>query len=205
MRLAREGVKRHGDRKAVDARGIGPGRHEPDALLADRDLHALSGRHVLARTRHHRQSAVERDHDPVRAAPRDDARQEVRAPEKPRDECRRRPPIHLLRSPHLLHPPGLHHQDAVGQDQRFRLVMGDEDHRRPEALLQPLQLHAHLVTQERVEVRERLVEQEHARLRDERAGQRHALLLAARQLARVARAEWAEAHEVEHALDARPE
>ena len=83
--------------------------------------------------------------------------------------------------------------------------MGDEDHRRAEALLQPLELHAHLVAQEGVEVRERLVEQEHARLRDERAGQRHALLLAARQLARVARAQRAEAHEVEHALDARPE
>jgi hypothetical protein len=81
--------------------------------------------------------------------------------------------------------------------------VSDEDHRRPEAFLQTLQLDAHLVAQEGIEVRQRLVEQEHAWLGDERASERHALLLAAGELARVSRAEGAEPDQLEHALDTR--
>jgi hypothetical protein len=45
---------------------------------------------------------------------------------------------------------------------------------------------------------ERLVQQEHARVHDERPSEGHALLLAARQLPRLARLHAAQAHELEH-------
>ena len=94
---------------------------------------------------------------------------------------------------------------AIGQDEGLRLIVGHEDHRRTQTLLKALQLHAHLVAQERVEVRERLVEEQHAGLEDERPGQRHALLLTAGELARVPSSERAEPHQLEHPLDARPQ
>ncbi len=53
-----------------------------------------------------------------------------------------------------------------------------------------------------VECRERLVEEEHARPRGESAGERDALLLAPRQLERVALAEAGQADELQHFVDA---
>ena len=72
----------------------------------------------------------------------------------------------------------------------------------PHVVLDPLQLELHLLAQLQVERAERLVEQQHARPVDERAGERDALLLAARQLARLAVAEALEADEREHLVDA---
>ena len=80
--------------------------------------------------------------------------------------------------------------------------MGHEDHRGAEPLLQALELHAHLVAQERVEVRERLVEEQHAGLGDEGPAEGHPLLLTAGELAWVPGPERAEPHQLQHALDA---
>ena len=60
-----------------------------------------------------------------------------------------------------------------------------------------LQLELHLLAELQVERAERLVEQQHARLVDERARERDALLLAARELPRLALAEPVEADELE--------
>ena len=145
--------------------GLGAGRLEADALLADHHVHRLTRARPGRGPATIERPALERDDDAVGLAPRDGAGQEVRPPEEAGDEGGGRAAIDLLGPPDLLDAPALHHHHAVGQDERLRLVVGDEDHRGAEPLLQPLELHAHLVAQERVEVRERLVEQQHARAR----------------------------------------
>ena len=86
----------------------------------------------------------------------------------------------------------------------------------PDRLLDVLELDLHLLAELEVERAQRLVQQQHAGAVDERARERDALPLAARELARLALRELAEAHERErlaralsplrlgHALDAQP-
>jgi hypothetical protein len=62
----------------------------------------------------------------------------------------------------------------------------DVDRRRLEALVQLLDLGAHLHPQLGVEVGQRLVEQEHLRIADDRAAHGDALALAAGELPRIA-------------------
>ena len=85
--------------------------------------------------------------------------------------------------------------------------MGDVDRGDPELVVQAADLEAHLLAQVGVEVRQRLVEQQHLGLDDDGARERHALLLAAGQLGRIAAAEGAHLHDLEHvgrpALDLR--
>ena len=80
----------------------------------------------------------------------------------------------------------------MGQAHRLGLVVGHEDHRRPELALERLELGPGVDPQLGVEVRERLVHQEHPRLADDRPGQGDALLLAAGELGRPARQEVAD-------------
>ena len=56
----------------------------------------------------------------------------------------------------------------------------------PQLLLQPADLRAHLHPDLGVEIGQRLVEQQDVGVQHQRAGQRHPLLLAARELARIA-------------------
>ena len=81
----------------------------------------------------------------------------------------------------------VHHGDAVGQDQRLFLVVGDEDRGQAELALQATDLELHGLAQLAVERTERLVEQQQPRVEDDGTGQRDALLLAAGELARQAR------------------
>ena len=67
-----------------------------------------------------------------------------------------------------------------------RLVVGDVDGREAELALQPLELEPHRLAQLGVEVRQRLVEQQELRLHHQRARERQPLLLAARELGRLA-------------------
>src|SRR6185437_16701618 len=69
------------------------------------------------------------------------------------------------------------------------LVVRDVDERDPELVLDRLQLELHLLAELEVEGAERLVEEQHARVVDERARERDPLLLAARELPRLAPAE----------------
>ena len=81
--------------------------------------------------------------------------------------------------------------------------MGHVDAGGADALMQPLDLDAHLHTQLGVEIRQRLVEQEHGRLAHDGAAHRHALALAARELARLALQEIAELQDLRRLLHAR--
>jgi hypothetical protein len=101
----------------------------------------------------------------------------------------------------VLHTTFVHHRDPVGQRERFVLVVRDVDERHAEALLELAHLPAQLLSQLRVEVRERLVEQKDLGPHDKRARHGDALLLAARQLVGPAVAEPLEPDEREGLVD----
>ena len=82
--------------------------------------------------------------------------------------------------------PVVHDGDAIGHRHRFFLVVGHEDERDPDLLLDPLELDLHLLAQLQVEGAERLVEEQDRRAVDQRARERDALRLAARDLVRLA-------------------
>ncbi len=120
------------------------------------------------------------------------------------DQAIGRPRIDLERRAVLLQPAAVDHRDMVGERQRLGLVVGDIDEGDAGAALQALELDAHLLAQLGVEIGERLVEQQDLGLDHQAAGERDALLLAARQLVRIARREPGEVDERQRLLDLLP-
>ena len=86
----------------------------------------------------------------------------------------------------LLDAAGAQDDDAVGEGHRLDLVVGDVDHRRPQAGVQGGELGAHRDAELGVEVGEGLVEQEGDGVADDGAADRDALALAAGELAGAA-------------------
>ena len=80
----------------------------------------------------------------------------------------------------------VHDRDRVGHRHGLLLVVRHVDERDAEVVLKRLELELHLLAELQVERSERLVEEQDARAVDERAGERDALLLAARELPRLA-------------------
>ena len=103
-------------------------------------------------------------------------------PMKPATNSVHRAVVEIERAAGLLDDAVAHHDDLVGHRHRLDLVVRDVDRRRLEALVQLLDLGAHLHAQLGVEVGQRLVEQEHLRVAHDRAAHRHALPLAAGEL-----------------------
>ena len=100
-----------------------------------------------------------------------------RRPDERHHELVRGPLVEVARRADLLDPPGVHHDDLVGDVHRLLLVMGDEDGRDVTSSCRR-RSRAQLFAYARVERAERLVEQEDLRLDRERACERHALALA---------------------------
>ena len=94
--------------------------------------------------------------------------------------------VDLVRRRELLQLALAHDRHEVGHRHRLGLVVRDVQRRRPEPLLQALDLAAHRRAQLGVEVRERLVHEEDRRLAHDRPRQRDALSLAAREVPRPA-------------------
>ena len=94
----------------------------------------------------------------------------------------RGPRVDLLGRADLLDRAVAHHRDGLGDAQRLRLVVGDEQRGHPGAGEDLADLLAQAVAQAGVEVRERLVEQDQLRGRRQRPRQRDPLLLAAGEL-----------------------
>ena len=143
--------------------------------------------------------------EPDRVRPFHRPRQEVRGAEEAGDERRRGPLVELRRRAELLDPPAVHHRDRVGHRHRFLLVVRDVDERDPDLLLDPLELHLHVLAQLEVERAERLVEKKHARMVHERSAEGDALLLSSRELLRLALRESGQADELEHLRDPSPQ
>ena len=110
--------------------------------------------------------------------------------------------VEHARGADLGHAGLVHHHDQVGHGQRLGLVMGDVDHGRADAAVNALDLDLHLLAQLLVERAQGLVHQQQARMRDQRPRHGDALLLAARELPRVAGAEMPELNQREHLVDA---
>ena len=96
---------------------------------------------------------------------------------------------HLVGRPVLDHPAGVHDHDPVGHPGDDGEVVRDVHHRHPLLVAQARELGQDAVLGEHVEPGGRLVEHGDRRLADARHRDRHALLLAARELVRVAAAE----------------
>ncbi len=92
----------------------------------------------------------------------------------------------LVRGAELDDPPGVHHRDALGQRAHDRQVVADVE--RGDAVRSGQLAHGaeHVRLRRHVEAGRRLVEHDQARPAGERHGQPDALLLAARELVRVA-------------------
>ena len=110
--------------------------------------------------------------------------------------------VDLERRADLLDPALAHHDDPIGQRERLLLVVGHVDRRDPELALDRPDLVAQRDADLGVERRERLVEQQDLRLDRERPRQRDPLLLAARQLVRVAAALLGQVDDLEQLGDA---
>ena len=117
--------------------------------------------------------------------------------EKAPDEGVCGPLIDFARRSDLVDPAVVEDRDAVGHAHRLLLIVRDIEHGHAEALLDLLDLDLHLKAQILVERAQRLVHQHDRRVEDDRARERDALLLAARELMRMAVAEAAEPHQLE--------
>jgi hypothetical protein len=86
---------------------------------------------------------------------------------------------------------------VVGENGGIFPVVSDVDHRHGKRSLEPSELRAHGCTEVSVQARERLVQQHQARRANQRAGKRDPLLLAARELVRVAACEPIDSNELQ--------
>ena len=93
-----------------------------------------------------------------------------------------------------------HDQDPVAEPERLGQVVGDEDHRLADLVVQPDHLVLHVPADQRVERRERLVEEQHVGVAGEGPGQPDPLLHAAGELVRVGVLVAGEPDQVEHLL-----
>ena len=187
--------------------GVAFGRHRLAGVLADhghqaaRRVDLIEPVVALEDARAHLAGkAGRRERDLLR--PHRGAVHQIGLAEEVGDEGRRRPLIGFVRRADLLGAALVHHHDAVGQRHRLGLVVGHQDGRGADGALDLAQLDLHLLAQLGVEIAERLVEQQDLRADDQRAGQRHALLLAARELARKARGEGGQPHQLQRLGDA---
>src|SRR5690606_26053548 len=95
-------------------------------------------------------------------------------------------------------------RDPVGEGDDVLLVVDDDEGGRPGAAQDAAELVPQRRLEQGVQVAERLVEEQHRGFRREGARQRGALLLAARELVRVAAGQVGEPHEFEHLAHALP-
>ena len=127
---------------------------------------------------------------------------EVVAPDEPGHERRRGTLVDGLGVAELFDVAVEHDRDPVAHAHRLFLVVRDEDEGDAELGLEQLELDLHLLAELAVERAQRLVEQQHAGPVDECPGERHPLLLAARELARLAVGEMGHLDHVERIADA---
>ena len=105
-----------------------------------------------------------------------------RAADEARDEPVRRVVVEVLRGADLPQEAVAHDRDPLAHRHCLDLVVGDVDHRGPEALVDACDLGAGLDAKLGVQVGERLVHEEHGGLAHDRPAERDALALAAGEL-----------------------
>jgi len=93
------------------------------------------------------------------------------------------------------------YRNAIRHGQGLTLVVCHVDHGHAETLMQVFDFHLHVFTQLLVQCAQRFVHQHQLWLEYQCASQCHALLLAARELGRIALGESIELHHAQYALD----
>src|SRR5437868_2503309 len=111
--------------------------------------------------------------------------------------------VDIARRADLLDAALVHHHDAIGDFERLFLIMGDEDGRDVDLLMQRTEPLTQFLAYLGIQRPERLVEQQDTRRDRECPRKRNALSLAARQLAGITVSQPIELHEIEQFLDAR--
>ena len=158
----------------------------------DRQLARLAGQHV----------GPDADLGRRRRRARHDGGQEVCAPEELGDEHVARAAVEVGGRAQLADHAVTHHADAVREDERLVLIVGDVDRRRLGVLLDPPYLGAEVLAQVAVERPQRLVEQQDAGSLGQRSTEGDALLLAAAQLVGQSFTETSKGNELEDLVDA---
>ena len=106
--------------------------------------------------------------------------------------------VDLGRGAELLEHAVLQHRNPAREGHRLDLVVGHVDDGRPQGLVEPLDLGAHLDAKLGVEVRERLVEEKELRIAHERSPHRHPLALAAGELGGASREQGLDSQGLRH-------
>src|SRR3990172_5278235 len=160
-------------------------RSDPQLFGPNADAYGGAAIDGVARGAQHR--AVGDSHRNERVVPSDHgSAEQVADAQEAGHELGARTLVQLLRRAELLDPTCPHDRDPVGHGHRLFLVVGDVDEGDADLGLDPLQLDLHLLAQLEVEGAQRLVEEQHLGVIDERSGEGHPLLLAARELGRLA-------------------
>ena len=171
-------------------------------LGPQQDVCEIAHRRLPAR-RVNGHAVADRDSRNVAGGFDDLRRQQIRIAEKIRHEGVGRRFVERTRRADLRDAGLMHHHDDVGHGQGLGLVVRDVDDGGADGAMDALDLDLHLLAQLLVQRAERLIHQQQARPRNQRARHRHALLLAARELARIALRKMRELHQREHLGDAR--
>src|SRR6185437_2705421 len=156
-------------------------RPEERARLDDPGQASVAGGLQLLRAEEYLSRSPARDTRVGRAEPavRDE---DLRGEERPRadepgGEERLRRPVDRLGIGDLFQPAGVHHADELGDAERLVLIVGDEDERRAEILVDPQELLPESEADVAVECAEGFVQQQHLGPVHERPGDRDTLRL----------------------------
>src|SRR5579883_3378409 len=179
-----------------------------DAIPRQREVlgpHAENHRPVVGRMRRggKREPHPARTFEPNAAIAADAALDHVhrRRTDEARDEYIVGAIVQFERHADLLDQAIVHDDDLIGHGHGFDLIVGDVHRRRLQALMQLLDLGAHLHAQLGIEIRQGLVEQKDLRVAYDSPPHGDALTLAAGELARVARQQLHQAENLGRALD----
>jgi hypothetical protein len=121
--------------------------------------------------------------------------------EEARDEATRRIGIQAVGSVLLENRPSIHHNDLVGENECFFLVMGHVDRRRASLLLNASEVGAELLSELAIERPERLIEEKHLRSVDESSTYGDTLLLPSTQVFRSAVRETVQIDQIQYFPD----
>ena len=129
-------------------------------------------------------------------------RDEITFANKIGDKAAFRSLVDFGRAANLQHIAAFHHRDAVAHRQGFFLIVGDENERNAESLLNVFQFKLHFFAKLGVQGRQWFIQQQHFGLVDQSAGQCDALLLTAGKLFGFAAGEIGQLHHIQRFLDA---
>ena len=108
-----------------------------------------------------------------------DTVKDITLPDKIRHKSILRLIVNILRRANLLNEALVHHHNRIAHGESLLLIVRDKNEGDTGCLLNPFELHLHILAQLEIQRAKRLIEQQHLRIIGKSAGNRHTLLLAA--------------------------